>query len=361
MKKIISLCLFSTLLVQAQMQNDWENQKVVARNKEPYHVEVVPHANLPDALGYNKTLSPFYMSLNGIWKFNWVEDANKAPKDFYALNFNSSNWKTIKVPGNVELLGFGMPIFRNIIHPFDSKNPPLIPAKNNNVSSYLREFEIPLTWKNRQVLIHFDGVESAYYLYINGQKVGYSENSYSPSEFNITKYLKAGKNTIGVQVYRFSDGSYLEDQDFWRLSGIFRNVFLYATQDLRVLDYKIETDLDATYTDAKFKINLQLSCEKGVIKKEPKAEFNLYDEDKKLVMSGTTLAQKIKKKDNYCQINFETIVKNPNKWNSEIPYLYTLVMNIKDGDGKITEILSTRVGFREIEMKDGVLCIMVTD
>lgn len=349
--------LFISFLSNSQTQNDWENQKIVSRNKEPYHVSVVPYSDLMSALAHNKTLSPFYMSLNGKWKFKWTATADKAPQDFFNLNYNFNGWDSIKVPGNIELQGFGTPVFRNIIHPFDSKNPPFIPAKDNNVGSYHRTFTIPENWKNRQILINFDGVESAYYLYINGKKVGYSENSYSPSEFNITKYITTGINTISVQVYRYSDGSYLEDQDFWRLSGIFRDVFIYSTQDLRVLDYKIETDLDANYIDSKFKINLQLACNSGIIKKEPNADFNLYDENRKLIMTGKTLAKKGNINNKFCELNFETKIKNPIKWNSENPYLYTLVMSIKDADGKITEILSCRVGFREIEIKEGVLCI----
>ncbi len=358
MKKNIFLGLiFLFFLVKAQTQNDWENQKVVSINKEPYHVAVVPHADLLGALAHNHTLSPYYKSLKGFWKFKWAANSDKSLKDFFVNSYDYSSWDSIKVPSNVELQGYGAPIFRNIIHPFDSKNPPFIPAKDNSVAHYIKEFTIPQTWNGRQILINFDGVESAYYLYVNGQRVGYSENSYSPSEFNITPYIKQGKNTLAVQVYRFSDGSYLEDQDFWRLSGIFRNVYLYATQDLRVLDYKIETDLNPDYVDSKFKISLQMACNKGVIKKEPKAEFNLYDANRKLVMTGTSLAKKTNISQKYCELDFESIIKNPTKWNSENPYLYTLVMNIKDGDNKIIEILSCRVGFREIEIKEGVLCI----
>lgn len=356
-KKFLFLANLIFIFANAQPQNDWENQKVVSTNKEPYHVAVVPHADLLSALAHNHTLSPYYKSLKGFWKFKWAATPDKAIQNFYQSNYDFSTWDSIKVPSNVELQGYGAPIFRNINHPFDAKNPPFIPAKDNSVASYIRDFTIPASWEDRQVLINFDGVESAYYLFINGQKVGYSENSYSPSEFNITTFVKPGKNTIAVQVYRFSDGSYLEDQDFWRLSGIFRNVYLYATQDLRVLDYKIETDLDAQYIDSKFKINLQLACDKGVIKKEPKADFNLYDADRKLVMAGTTLAKKGNINNKFCELNFETIIKKPTKWNSENPYLYTLVMNIKDGENKITEILSCRIGFREIEIKEGVLCI----
>lgn len=344
-------------IANAQTQNDWENQKVVGRNKEPYHVSVIPHADLIGALAYDKTLSPYYKNLNGIWKFKYSPTILQAPTDFYKMGYNFANWDSIKVPGNIELQGFGTPVFRNINHPFTASNPPFIPAKEIPVGSYFRKFNLPTNWDGRQVFIHFDGVESAYYLYINGQKVGYSENSYSPSEFNLTKYVKPGENTIAVQVLRYCDGSYLEDQDFWRLSGIFRSVYMYATQNLRVSDYKIETDFDETYTDSKLKINLKIACEKGLIDKEPSADLNLYDHDKKLIYSGKALAQKTKPGELNCSISHEALIKNPKKWNSESPYLYTLVMNIKNDKGVITEILSTRIGFRKIEIKNGVLCI----
>lgn len=353
MKKIFVIGLIATLSVHAQLINDYENQKVVGVNKEKYHVNVVPHGDLLNALAYDFTLSPFYKSLNGNWKFNWVAKPADAPKDFYKPEYNVSNRAEIKVPGNIELQGYGTPIFRNIVHPFTPANPPYIPANDNPVGSYRTTFNLPSNWGERQVFVNFDGVESAFYLWINGQKVGYSENSYSPAEFNITKYLKEGENTIAVQVYRFSDGSYLEDQDFWRLSGIFRNVYLYSKSAASLSDYTVVTDFDENFENANLSLKMKL---KSFVPKDKfgySAEIALYDASKKLVFSSKT--PDVLPVNTGAEIRFNKEVKSPKKWNTETPYLYTLIITLKNNKGGTQEILSTRVGFKEVNIKNGVL------
>ncbi|HEX8546286.1 MAG TPA: glycoside hydrolase family 2 TIM barrel-domain containing protein, partial [Cytophagaceae bacterium] len=356
-KVLISLLLLhlSIFFTSHAQTNDWETEAVLSANKETYHVEVVPYADIASALKGDKAATPFIQSLNGNWKFNWVPKPSDAPSDFYKLDYDVSKWTDIKVPGNMELQGHGTPIFANIPHPFKPANPPLIPHDDNPVGSYRRTFTIPANWSGRKVFINFDGVESAYYLYINGLKVGYSENSYSPSEFDITKYLKAGENTIATQVYRYSDGSYLEDQDFWRLSGIFRNVYLYSKSPLSISDYTVVTDLDAEYKNAVLKVAVDFRNTNLKDKSGYTTNIDLYDQGQKI--SGKAIqAQKFLNKGTD-KISVELLVTAPHKWNSEDPYLYTLVISLNDAKGNTIEVLSTKVGFREIEWKSGVLTV----
>ncbi|MDX2190345.1 MAG: glycoside hydrolase family 2 TIM barrel-domain containing protein [Bacteroidota bacterium] len=336
-------------------QNDWENQKVISSNKEKYHVSVVPYTDLIDALSCEKKLSPYYKSLNGIWKFKYFNNLQTSNIDFFKSDFNINSWNDIKVPGNMELQGFGTPIFRNIEHPWSPQNPPLIPEKDNAVGLYKTTFTIPDDWKDRQVLINFDGVESAFYIWINGQKVGYSENSYSPAEFKITKYLKPGENSVSVKVYRFSDGSYLEDQDFWRLSGIFRDVYLYASPYVQITDYKVETEFDSDFKNADLIIKTKLS---NFSKDKSKyiIDYSLYDSDKKIILNSRTSTFEFKN-NNEADINILAKVESPNKWDAEKPNLYTLVLALKNEKGTIIQLLSSKIGFRKVTINNGVLMV----
>lgn len=356
--KILITYLFSStiLLVFASAQiNDWETENVLSTNKEKYHIDVVPYADFASAIKGDKSNTPYIQSLNGKWKFKWVSKPSEAPMNFYKLDYDLSKWSEINVPGNMELQGHGSPIFTNIIHPFQPALPPAIPHDDNPVGSYRRSFTIPNTWSGRKVLINFDGVESAYYLFINGEKVGYSENSYSPSEFDITRFLKAGENTLAVQVFRYSDGSYLEDQDFWRLSGIFRNVYLYAKSNLYISDYTIVTDLDAEYNNALLKCTIDIQNTDLKAKGKYTISANLYNENK-IISNKTAVSLNILNRLSE-KIAIEIPVKSPYKWTSDDPYLYTLVIFITDNKGNNIELLSTKVGFRKIEWKSGVLTV----
>ncbi|MDP3445571.1 MAG: beta-galactosidase, partial [Ignavibacteria bacterium] len=237
MKKNILFCIALSLVsfVFAQgnpVINDWENPAVFQINREPARATFLPFADKNSALSDLYESSPWFYSLNGNWKFQWSPTPDQRPKDFYKMNFNVTNWKEIQVPSNWELKGYGIPIYTNITYPYP-KNPPYIDHSDNPVGSYRRNFELPQSWNNRRVYLHFEGGTSAMYIWVNGEKVGYSENTKSPVEFDITNYVKAGKNLVAVEAYRWSDGSYLEDQDFWRLSGIDRNVYLYSTENVR--------------------------------------------------------------------------------------------------------------------------------
>jgi beta-galactosidase len=207
---------------------DWENPAVVGREKEPAHCTYIPYADVQTALKNNRAQSPYYKSLNGFWKFSWVRKPADRPVDFYRDEYDVSQWAEIKVPGNWELQGYGVPIYTDEEYPFPA-SPPHIPHDYNPVGSYRRGFAVPEDWKSRQVFLHFGGVKSAMYVWINGKEVGYSQGSKTPAEFNITRYLHDGENTLAVEVYRWSDGAYLEGQDYWKISGIEREVFLFST------------------------------------------------------------------------------------------------------------------------------------
>jgi beta-galactosidase len=335
--------------------NDWENQKVFGINKEYYHVNMVPYGDLKSSLAMDYTESAFYKSLNGTWKLNYVTKPADAPLDFYKPEYSLEGWKDVKVPYSLENAGFGEFIFVNVVHPFDTKNPPKVGDDFNPVASYRTNFTVPTDWNGREVFLNFDGVESAFYLWINGEKVGFSENSYCPAEFNVTSFIKPGENVLAIQVYRFSDGSYLEDQDFWRLSGIFRDVYLYSVPKVAITDYTVVTNLDEKYSDADLSLSLKLKSFKGAKQNdEYLAEVILFDNKGKEVFTDVT--QKIKVSEvGKSSLKLSKKVINPLKWTAETPNLYKLSITLKDSKGKQVEYLSSQVGFREVEWKDGVL------
>jgi len=354
MKKII-LILTVTIAttVFAAETPDWENPVMIGMNKEPAHTTLMPYATIDTALKCDREASQFYKSLNGQWKFNWVDRPAKRPVDFYKPAYNDRRWKTIPVPSNWQLHGYGIPIYVNVRYPFKS-NPPYIPHDNNPVGSYRHTFSVPNDWDGREVFIHFDGVESAFYIWVNGQKVGYSQGSRTPAEFNLTKYLKPGNNLLAVEVYRWSDGSYLEDQDFWRLSGIFRNVYLFSTPQLHIRDFEIIGDLDKNYQHGLLKAKCRIKNYGASDIESAPLEMTLYDKNKSVASisiepssrKGIIGAGKEK------EIELSIAVRKPRKWSAEDPYLYTTVLKLKDPSGKTVEVLSGRTGFRKIEIKD---------
>ncbi|MBN2612800.1 MAG: NPCBM/NEW2 domain-containing protein [Bacteroidales bacterium] len=355
---IATITIFNQVIGQNRSDNtlnDWENQKVFGINKQYYHVNVVPYADLNKSLQVDYTRSVFYKSLNGIWKLNYVNKPSDTPSGFFRQEYSVSGWKDVKVPYSLENAGFSEFIFVNVVHPFDSRNPPKVGSDFNPVASYRTTFTVPSDWKGREVFLNFDGVESAFYLWINGEKVGYSQNSFCSAEFDITKFIKPGENVLAVQVFRFSDGSYLEDQDFWRLSGIFRDVYLYSVPKVSVNDYAFTTDLDEKYIDADFNLSLNLKSYNGAkIKDEYYAELILFDKEGNKVFKETTRPVKVNAMV-HNPIKFFKKVINPLKWTAETPNLYTLSITLIDKNGKPVEYLSSRVGFREVEWKEGVL------
>ncbi|MFL7791298.1 MAG: sugar-binding domain-containing protein, partial [Anaerolineae bacterium] len=253
------------------MSIDWQTPGVIGRNKERGHATLVVYADEQTALSGDREASPYFKLLNGDWLFNWAPTPDSAPEGFYREDFDAGAWNTIAVPGNWQLQGYGRPIYVNWGYTFPQngvprvdprvvKNYPLqpIPDDDNPTGSYLRTFALPESWDGRRVFILFEGVDSAFHLWVNGQEVGYSQDSRLPAEFDITPYVRPGENTLAVRVYRYSDGSYLEDQDMWRLSGIYRDVYLWAAPPVHVRDFFVRTELDAAYEDATLKVTAKV-------------------------------------------------------------------------------------------------------
>lgn len=358
MKKSILLSfVFLSLALAAQEKstaNDWENPEIFQINREPARAAFLPYADELSAIADDYTRSPWFLSLNGMWKFNWSPTPDERPDDFFKTNFNTTNWKEISVPSNWELQGYGIPIYTNITYPF-VKNPPFINHNDNPVGSYKRTFELPENWKNRRVYLHFEGGTSAMYIWVNGEKAGYSENTKSPSEFDITKYVKAGKNQVAVEVYRWSDGSYLEDQDFWRLSGIDRDVYLYSTANIRIADFFVRPDLDASYKNGSLSVDVKLQNKNSVPKNNQIVETKLVDKNGTVLF---TKSVKINVKANAAEsVTFSQNVAKPSLWSNETPNLYTLLLSLKDENGNLIETVGTSVGFRKVELKNGQLLV----
>ena len=351
--------------LRSSSDKDWENETIFAINKEPGHTTYVPFPSvesLKSSPDYRKAWlrpnSPRYQLLNGNWKFNWVKQPSERPVNFYKPNYDVSGWKEIPVPSNWEMYGYGTPIYTNITYPHRN-NPPFIQGKKgytimdepNPVSSYRRDFNIPDDWKGSEIFIHFDGVYSAMYLWVNGKKVGYSQGANNDAEFNITKYVKPGKNVLAVEVYRWSDGSYLEDQDMFRLSGIHRDVYLFATPKLRLRDYYLTASFTGDdLSKAIFNVRTNVT-NYGKTVDEAVVDITLLDQDGKQVAFISDVVKDIRKGQE--TINTASVeVKNPRLWSAETPYLYTAILELKDKTGKTLEAMSSQFGFRKIEIKN---------
>ncbi|MDD4970104.1 MAG: glycoside hydrolase family 2 TIM barrel-domain containing protein [Paludibacter sp.] len=346
--------------------NDWENEAVFAINKEPAHVTIIPYSSKESLKNdpYFRTpwLTPkssLYQSLNGNWKFNWVKQPSERPLSFYKPSFDVSSWKEIPVPSNWEMQGYGTPIYTNITYPFKNR-PPFIEPQNgytnvkepNPVGSYRRDFTIPTDWKGKKIFLHFDGVYSAVYVWVNGKKVGYSQGSNNAAEFDITPCVKSGQNVLAAEVYRWCDGSYLEDQDMTRFSGIHRDVYLYATPKVHLRDYFVQSEFSSNnYATSNFKIKASI---KNLDKKAAKVttvDVELIDPSGKPV---TSLSQKVEalKGKTETIINLQGKVDNPSLWSAEIPTLYTVILSLKDEQGNLLETMSSKFGFRKVEIKN---------
>ena len=334
---------------------DWENLDVININREPPHNTLIPYPDLNSSLNGNFEGSSYFISLNGNWKFNWVKKPADRPVDFYKLDFDVSQWNEIPVPSNWQMHGYGIPIYTNIRYPFSVKleNIPSIDHEYNPVGSYRRIFELPMEWKSREIFIHFRGVKSAFYLWINGEKVGYSQGSMEPAEFNITNFLQLGENIIAVEVYRWSDGSYLEDQDMWRFSGIFRDVYLLSTPKIHIRDFYARCELDKEYKNAILKLRIKIrnyDVEEAI---SYRIECLLFNDKKKIVDSDPTMKSTFKiKKNQEIVLELQAEVKNPIKWTAETPYLYDLILKLKNANENIIEVQQCKFGFRVVEIKE---------
>ena len=342
---------------QGQSANDWENPAVFNIGKEAPHATFIPFPDAEGALKAAPKSSPYYVSLNGPWKFNWVEKPSDRPLDFWKPGFDARAWKEIAVPSNWELQGYGVPIYVNIPYEFGkAPTPPRIPGDINPVGSYLRTFTVPDAWKGMDVFIHFGAVKSAFTIWVNGRKAGYSQDAKTPAEWNITPYLKDGENTVALEVYRWSDGSYLECQDFWRISGIERDVFLYAAPKVRIRDFFARAVLDADYA------NGDLSVMVDLVNTAPRTsggrrtvEARLIDRDGSVVWKAEAPAPIDGKSE--AKVVAGSVIRAPRKWTAETPNLYSLALLLKDDKGRTTQAVSCKVGFRTSEIKDGLLLV----
>lgn len=370
MKKIIFFSLIVILSIDSFAQtalkpgidypSEIENPELLGINKEPYHATLMPYANLQEALAVKRHASSFCRTLNGMWKFNWVPSPEKRPMDFYKMDFDVSKWNEIPVPSNWEVQGYGTPFYRNLGYTIKKDYPHVMsePEKwytaykeRNPVGSYRRNFEVPADWSGRRMFITFDGVDCAFFIWINGEKVGFSVNSRNASEFDITQFVKPGNNTIALEVYQYSSGTWLEDQDMWRLHGIFRNVTLWSSPQTHIRDFFVKQDLDKDYRDATIEV---LAKVKNYGDKSAKAQTvtaTLYDKSGNEIAKGKASGSDIKPKQEE-QLTIKFPVSNPAKWTAETPNLYTIVLTSSDG-----EILSSRVGFRKIEIKGRIFTV----
>lgn len=329
-------------------------------NREPASVAPIPYKDVESALAYNHENSPYYRSLNGKWKFHWSKNPAERPKEFYKEDFNDSEWDEIQVPSNWQMEGYGMPIYLNQYHPWQGYGriaPPEVPTEFNDVGSYRHRFTVPENWQDRRIVISFQGVKSAFYVWVNGQKVGYSEDSFSPAEFDITDYVKEGNNNLAVEVYRWSDGAWLENQDMIDLSGIFRDVYLYATPKVHMQDFTVRTHLDDAYEDATLDLKVDVKNFGEQTPGEHQVEAMLYDADQEPVLDTPVTMNVNFNGKHEVTLKADQLVDNPDKWSAEDPNLYTLVLSLTNKSGHLIEAVSTRVGFREFEIDDGQMKI----
>jgi len=333
----------------------WLNPRVTGINREPPRAVRCVYADVATALTGQPANSAWHRSLNGTWAFHWVPRPAERPVDFYRRDFNDSAWARISVPSNVELEGHGVPIYTNYAFPWGIPDPPSIPTENNPVSSYRRAFDLPADWQGRHVLLRFEGVESAFYVWVNGRQVGFSKGSRTDAEFDITKYLQPGENLLAVEVYRWSDGSYLEDQDFWRLSGIFRDVYLLAVGDVHVWDLEVRTDLDDACRSAEFIVQaIVRNFADSPATARIEASLRGPDGNETITPLSTTASIPAGQT---AQVELRQSVDAPALWSAEHPNLYHLVLSQYDAADRLVEVIPAKIGFRKVQIKDGELLI----
>jgi len=357
------LAVCTASFAQATLPPEIEDPQCLGINKQPFHATLMPYANLNEALAARRDASSFARSLNGRWKFNWVTEPALRPVDFYKTDFDASKWKEISVPSCWQVEGYGTPFYRNNGYTFQKNWPHVLtePPKNftayverDPVGSYRREFEVPKAWTSRRVFLTFDGVDSAFFLWVNGAKVGFSVNSRNAADFDITKYLQAGKNLLAVEVYTYSAGSYIEDQDMWRLSGIFRDVTLWSAPQIHIRDFFVKPDLDAQYQDASLSVGAKVRNFSDQPAPARELQVEVFDRQGHSVAQTKTAVPALAGGEETA-VEARIPVANPAKWSAETPNLYTTVLSLSGG--QTGEIISTKTGFRKIEIKGRVFTV----
>ncbi|MFC5403986.1 glycoside hydrolase family 2 TIM barrel-domain containing protein [Cohnella soli] len=340
---------------------EWNNNPTIFElNRMDAHATLMTHHSLEEALAGQRQKSPSYKSLNGKWKFAFAPNPNARIANFYEQEFDASSWSEIDVPAHWQLQGYDYPQYTNVNYPWKESEPdlkpPFAPTKYNPVGSYIRTFEVPAGWRGQSVFISFQGVESAFYVWLNGELVGYSEDTFTPSEFDLTPYIVEGENKLAVEVYRWCDASWLEDQDFWRMSGIFRDVYLYTAPAEHIYDFFVHTDLDADFRNATLRVEalVESGGDAGW-----KADAQLYDAEGAAVLAEPFALSSKGIRGSRIEVEGAVHVDNPLKWSAEFPNLYTLVLRLSDSDdsGEAKQYVSCKVGFRSFEIKDGLMRI----
>lgn len=356
--KLLIMLLAMFIATGAEAQNvPWMNPQVNEINREPMHAHFIPYMTeagalaqrtLPDAVRFDANPQrERRVSLDGTWKFFYSKNNGLCPKDFHKANYSTKGWKDIEVPGSWELQGFDAPIYTDTRYPFPA-NPPYVPTDYNPVGAYVRDFTVPETWNGMDVFLDFEGVESAYYVWVNGQLAGYAEDSRLPSRFNITKLLKKGRNRLAVKVFRYSDGSYLEGQDYWKYSGIERSVYLMARPKSRVEDFRMTSLLTYGYKDGQFDLCLIM---KNPVEGE-KTVVKVMDGDKTVLQESHFATSAVD-----TLYNIKHLFKAVKQWNAETPNTYLLVVSTFDKAGKAKESFTHLFGFRTVEMRNGLQLI----
>lgn len=349
--------LFFIPAVTGNDRPEWDDPSVVSIGTEKPHATMMVYPTALLAKIGDRTRSPWFKSLNGDWKFHGAMRPADRPLEFYREDFSDTAWRTMPVPGSWQMHGFDIPIYTNFVYPWPQEisKPPQVPYDFNPVGSYRTRFTVPPGWAGRKVYLHFEGVDSSFYVWVNGRRIGYSEDSRTPAEFDLTPHLRPGVNLLAVEVYRFGDGAFLEDQDMWRMSGIYRDVFLWSTPDQHVRDFEVRTDLDDAYRDASLKVKASLAnaAEKGV-----KLSLTAELFDAKGATTGPTATATIETGGKAeATVDFSIEVRNPLKWTAEEPNLYKLLLTLKDSAGRVLEVIPQDVGFREVEIRNGQLLV----
>ena len=355
--KLTFLLILACLVMvpaKAQKTPEWQSQYAVGLNKLAPHTYVWPYADAADVKKGDYEQSPYYLSLNGKWKFHWVKNPDLRPKDFYKPSFYTGGWADINVPGNWELQGFGTPIYVNQPYEFcssgyppywDKPNPPYVPQEWNPTGTYRREFTLPGDWDDKEIFLSADGGRGAAFYYLNGKFVGMSKDAKTPARFNVSAIAKKGKNVIAIQIHRFSDANYLECQDFWRISGIERDIYLYAQPQIHLTDFKVEAPLDDNYRNGILKVKVQFTNESG--QNAPfVVGYRLLDNiDQQIAQSSTQASG------DQTEVEFtKKTIQEPLQWTAETPNLYTLVVSLKRPNGDVIAAPSCKVGFRTVEI-----------
>ncbi|HSJ69566.1 MAG TPA: glycoside hydrolase family 2 TIM barrel-domain containing protein, partial [Anditalea sp.] len=331
-------------------KNEWENPNILDRNKENGRAFFISYDTEEKAINKDRDSNILYHSLNGAWKFDIVKKPADRPKDFFKTDLNDQDWVELEVPSNWEMEGHDIPIYTNVAYPFPA-NPPYVDNEYNPVGTYRKTFNLPEGWDDKAVMLHFGSISGYARIYVNGEEVGMTKAAKTPAEFDITQYLNPGENLLAVQIFRWHDGSYLEDQDFWRLSGIERDVFLQAMPKLAIWDFFIKADLDNGYKNGIVDGSVAVrgfGNNAGV----GNLTFDLYDKGGKKVFSQK---QKISGPDQ--EVKFNGLVKGVQKWTAETPNLYRYVLTLTDDKGEVLNVVTNKTGFRKVEIKDAQLMV----